>query len=49
MRHSDLSDDAERWDPGPRWCDWVADLAALGLAGLAVAAFLLAAFSVWSR
>jgi uncharacterized protein (DUF2237 family) len=47
VRRADLSDDAGAWEPGPRWCDVVADLVAAGLAGLAVAVVLHAAFAVW--
>jgi hypothetical protein len=47
VRDADLRDDGGTWTPGPRWCDVVADLVALGLAGLAVAVVLHAAFAVW--
>jgi hypothetical protein len=47
VRDADLLDDGGTWAPGPRWCDVVADLVALGLAGLAVAVVLHAAFAVW--
>jgi hypothetical protein len=49
VRDADLLDDGGTWTPGPRWCDVVADLVAAGLAGLAVAGVLCAAFSVWGR